>query len=164
MSLLVGDLSVSTVTDLSDCLVQHFSLLVAVSTVTDLSDCLVQHLPSLVADLSDCLVQHLPLLVADLSLSTVTDLSDGLAQHLSLLVAEPLTVCSRQGSVPEGITERDLRRAQQLYLSAFHPDTGDLQNVIGRMSFQVPGGMVLIGAMITFYKSAFLLNPASGFC
>ena len=40
-----------------------------------------------------------------------------------------------------------------MYLSAFHPDTGELQNVIGRMSFQVPGGMVLIGAMITFYRS-----------
>ena len=142
----------SAVTDLSDCFVQHLSLLVAELSV------------SAVTDRSDCLVQHLPSLVAELSVSAVTDLSDCFVQHFSLLVAEPLTVCSRQGSVPEGITEQDLRRAQQLYLSAFHPDTGDLQNVIGRMSFQVPGGMVLIGAMITFYKSAFLLNPASGFC
>ncbi|CAL1525914.1 unnamed protein product [Lymnaea stagnalis] len=54
---------------------------------------------------------------------------------------------------PAGTTEKQIRRAQQIYLSAFHPDSGDLQNLFGRMSFQVPGGMVLIGAMITFYKS-----------
>lgn len=38
-------------------------------------------------------------------------------------------------------------------MSAFHPDTGQLQNVCGRMSFYTPGGLVLIAAMITFYKS-----------
>ena len=38
-----------------------------------------------------------------------------------------------------------LRRAQQLYKSAFHPDSGELQNVFGRMSFQVPGGMMITG-------------------
>ena len=41
----------------------------------------------------------------------------------------------------------------QLYKSSFHPDTGDLQNVFGRMSFQVPGGMMITGAMLQFYKS-----------
>ncbi|XP_059176737.1 sideroflexin-2-like [Physella acuta] len=59
----------------------------------------------------------------------------------------------RQGIEPDGTTEADIRKTQQVTLSAFHPDSGDLQNVFGRMSFQVPGGMVLIGAMITFYKS-----------
>ncbi|GFO09640.1 sideroflexin [Plakobranchus ocellatus] len=59
----------------------------------------------------------------------------------------------RKGEEDPGTTEHEVRKAQQQYLSAFHPDTGDLQNVVGRMSFQVPGGMVLIGAMITFYKS-----------
>ena len=28
-------------------------------------------------------------------------------------------------------------QAMQLYKSAFHPDSGELQNVFGRMSFQV---------------------------
>lgn len=62
------------------------------------------------------------------------------------------TFMFRAGTEPPGTTVTQIRRAQQLYLSAFHPDTGELQNVIGRMSFQVPGGMVLIGAMTTFYR------------
>ena len=41
----------------------------------------------------------------------------------------------------------------KLYASSFHPDSGDLQNTMGRMSFQVPGGMVIMGAMVTFYKT-----------
>ena len=44
-------------------------------------------------------------------------------------------------------------RATQLYKSAFHPDSGELQNVFGRMSFQVPGGMLITGAMLQWYKS-----------
>merc|ERR1712038_1558783 len=43
--------------------------------------------------------------------------------------------------------------AMALYRSAFHPDSGELQNVFGRMSFQVPGGMFITGAMLQFYKS-----------
>lgn len=37
--------------------------------------------------------------------------------------------------------------------SAFHPETGDLMFVVGRMSFQTPGNMFIGGAMVTFYKS-----------
>ncbi|GFR90936.1 sideroflexin, partial [Elysia marginata] len=59
----------------------------------------------------------------------------------------------RKGQENPDVTTAQVRRAQQLYLSAYHPDSGELQNVCGRMSFQMPGGMVLIGAMITFYKS-----------
>uniref|UniRef100_A0A1I8FPQ4 Beta_elim_lyase domain-containing protein n=1 Tax=Macrostomum lignano TaxID=282301 RepID=A0A1I8FPQ4_9PLAT len=33
--------------------------------------------------------------------------------------------------------------AKQLFESAYHPDSGELQNLVGRMSFQVPGGSVL---------------------
>uniref|UniRef100_A0A2P2I4I6 Sidoreflexin n=1 Tax=Hirondellea gigas TaxID=1518452 RepID=A0A2P2I4I6_9CRUS len=47
----------------------------------------------------------------------------------------------------------ELRKASALYQSAYHPDTGDLQNFVGRMSFQVPGGMLLTGAMLAFYRS-----------
>ena len=41
----------------------------------------------------------------------------------------------------------------KLYASSFHPDSGELQNVFGRMSFQVPGGMFITGAMLQFYKT-----------
>lgn len=59
----------------------------------------------------------------------------------------------KKGEEPKGTTLEDLYRAQAYYGSAFHPDTGDLQNLAGRMCFQVPGGTVLCGAMMIWYKS-----------
>ncbi|KAA0197372.1 hypothetical protein HAZT_HAZT007811, partial [Hyalella azteca] len=53
----------------------------------------------------------------------------------------------------ENIESAELRYASKLYQSAFHPDSGELQNLVGRMSFQVPGGMLLTGAMLAFYRS-----------
>ena len=54
---------------------------------------------------------------------------------------------------PTGTTQEQVRHAKKLYASSFHPDSGELQNMMGRMSFQVPGGMVIMGAMVTFYKT-----------
>lgn len=53
---------------------------------------------------------------------------------------------------PETTSVEKIVFAKKLYESAFHPDSGDLQNVFGRMSFQVPGGMAITGAMLQFYK------------
>lgn len=59
----------------------------------------------------------------------------------------------RHGQEAPGTPEESIWYAKRAYESAFHPDTGEKQNVIGRMCFQVPGGMILTGAMMTFYKS-----------
>lgn len=59
----------------------------------------------------------------------------------------------RLGQEPPGTTEEVMWQAKRVYESAFHPDTGEKQNLIGRMCFQVPGGMLFTGALLTFYKS-----------
>ncbi|KAL1122989.1 hypothetical protein AAG570_003313 [Ranatra chinensis] len=58
-----------------------------------------------------------------------------------------------QGREPPGTTQDQLRFAKKLYDSAFHPDTGDKMNILGRMSFQMPGGMLITGAMLTWYRT-----------
>ena len=61
-------------------------------------------------------------------------------------------VLIRKGEEPEGTTEEQVWYAKKLFTSAYHPDSGELQNVIGRMSFQVPGGMLITAGMLQFYK------------
>ena len=58
----------------------------------------------------------------------------------------------RNNAEPPGTTEQQIWYARKLYESAYHPDSGDLQNLFGRMSFQVPGGMLITGFMLQFYK------------
>jgi len=61
------------------------------------------------------------------SLSSTSKLND----------AKTLVQEYRVGAEPPGTSEEQVRGAMQLYKSAFHPDSGELQNVFGRMSFQV---------------------------
>ncbi|KAB7498893.1 Sideroflexin-2 [Armadillidium nasatum] len=70
-----------------------------------------------------------------------------------LMNAKELLDKYRDGREPIGTTKEELLSAKYIYESAFHPDTGEKQNIFGRMSFQVPGGMVLTGAMLSFYRS-----------
>ncbi|XP_076759051.1 sideroflexin 2 [Xylocopa sonorina] len=71
-----------------------------------------------------------------------------------LLQAKKLCEDYKLGKEPAGTTREQIIYAKKLYESAFHPDTGDLQNVFGRMSFQVPGGMAITGAMLQFYRTS----------
>lgn len=58
----------------------------------------------------------------------------------------------RNHQEPPGTTSEQVWYAKKLYESAFHPDSGELQNFCGRMSFQVPGGMLITGFMLQFYR------------
>jgi len=59
----------------------------------------------------------------------------------------------RQGETTTKVSVNELWHAKHLVDSAFHPDTGERMNIFGRMSFQVPGGMAITGAMLQWYRS-----------
>ncbi len=67
--------------------------------------------------------------------------------------AKSLIAAYKAGKEPSGTSEEDVWKAKKLYDSAFHPETGELMVLPGRMSFQVPGNMTITGFMMTFYKS-----------
>uniref|UniRef100_A0A4W6DSH6 Sideroflexin 2 n=1 Tax=Lates calcarifer TaxID=8187 RepID=A0A4W6DSH6_LATCA len=83
----------------------------------------------------------------------ITDCRTALLPDSRLDEAKALVESCRAGSVPPGTTVEQLHYAKKLYDSAFHPDTGDRMNLIGRMSFQVPGGMAITGFMLQFYRT-----------
>jgi len=83
----------------------------------------------------------------------VTDPRLSLLGDAELEGAKNLLELYKQRKEPVGTTEELLWGAKHIYESAFHPDTGEKQNVFGRMSFQVPGGMLITGAMLQWYKS-----------
>lgn len=85
--------------------------------------------------------------------AAVTDPRLPFVSTKQLLSAKELINSYRAGNQPAGTTRSQLVRAKKLYESSFHPDTGDLMNIGGRMCFQVPGGIILIGAMLIWYRS-----------
>ncbi|XP_074151571.1 sideroflexin-2 isoform X2 [Sminthopsis crassicaudata] len=82
----------------------------------------------------------------------ITDPRTALISEQTLDWAKIMVESSRHGAVPPGTSQEQLLYAKKLYDSAFHPDTGEKMNVIGRMSFQVPGGMAITGCMLQFYR------------
>ncbi|EDV97592.1 sideroflexin-2 [Drosophila grimshawi] len=70
-----------------------------------------------------------------------------------LLKAKQMVDKYRAGDQTAQLKSQDVHYNMKLYSSAFHPDTGELQNFAGRMSFQVPGGMLITGGMLAFYRT-----------
>uniref|UniRef100_A0A674HNS0 Sidoreflexin n=1 Tax=Taeniopygia guttata TaxID=59729 RepID=A0A674HNS0_TAEGU len=83
----------------------------------------------------------------------ITDPRTVLVPEEELDQAKALVEGCRAGLVPPGSSQEQLLYAKKLYDSAFHPDSGEKMNLIGRMSFQVPGGMAITGCMLQFYRT-----------
>ena len=54
---------------------------------------------------------------------------------------------------PQKVHPSDLKWAQTLYASAFHPDTKEINPIVGRMSFQIPGNTIVTALMLTYYRT-----------
>lgn len=67
----------------------------------------------------------------------MTDPRTVLTSNDELIKAKELVNQYRQGKEPKDTTKEQVMYAMKLYTSAFHPDSGELQNFMGRMSFQV---------------------------
>mmetsp|Transcript_16736 Transcript_16736/g.18132 ORF Transcript_16736/g.18132 Transcript_16736/m.18132 type:complete len:325 (+) Transcript_16736:59-1033(+) len=76
-----------------------------------------------------------------------------LASDPELDKAKTIVEAYKRGEEDKNLTEDEIWAAKQLYDSAFHPQTGEKLFILGRMSFQVPGNMLITGCMMTFYKS-----------
>nr|CCA18516.1 sideroflexin1like protein putative [Albugo laibachii Nc14] len=83
----------------------------------------------------------------------ITNPLNVLATDEQLQAAKTLVDQYRQHQTPDDISEDALWKAKHLVESAYHPDTGEKNFLIGRMSFQVPGNMIITGCMMTFYRS-----------
>lgn len=82
----------------------------------------------------------------------ITDPRTCFTSEEELLEAKHLMIQIRKGH-ETSLTKPEINHARKLYASAFHPDTGELQNIFGRMSFQMPGGMAITGAMLQWYRT-----------
>jgi len=83
---------------------------------------------------------------------TTTNTMNVFVTPAQLLAAKETVTRYRAGELKE-LGEEEIWAAKHLYDSAYHPDTGELMILPGRMSAQVPFNMLITGCMMTFYKS-----------
>jgi len=76
-----------------------------------------------------------------------------LASDEELNKAKQIVESYRAGSEDKNLTEEEIWKAKELYDSAFHCQTGEKLFILGRMSAQVPGNMLITGCMMTFYRT-----------
>jgi tricarboxylate carrier len=76
-----------------------------------------------------------------------------LASDEKLENAKHIVESYRAGTEDKSLTEEEIWAAKELYDSAYHCQTGEKLFIAGRMSFQVPGNMLITGCMMTFYKT-----------
>ena len=79
----------------------------------------------------------------------VTNPLNCLASSEELDAAE--AICNDVAQQPLSVSER--ARAKTLYDSAYHPDTGELIPLVGRICFQAPGCAVIAAAMLAMHRS-----------
>ena len=84
---------------------------------------------------------------------TITNPVNILSTGQELEHAKELLEKYRCCNEPKHTSDEEIWRAKDLYDSAYHPDTGELNFLPGRMAFQVPGNMFITGCMMTFYRS-----------
>ncbi len=76
-----------------------------------------------------------------------------LATDAELDAAKDIVLAYREDREDPNLTDDEIWKAKELYDSAFHCQTGEKLFILGRMSFQVPGNMLITGCMMTFYKT-----------
>lgn len=84
---------------------------------------------------------------------TITNPLNILISSSELERSKTIVNAYKAGEDLTGLTEDDIWKAKHIYDSAYHPDTGEKMNILGRMSAQVPMNMTITGCMMTFYKT-----------
>ncbi len=70
-----------------------------------------------------------------------------LASDDELLKAKQIVDAYRLNEEDANLTEDEIWKAKELYDSAYHCQTGEKLFILGRMSFQVPGNMLITGKL-----------------
>ncbi|CAB3411404.1 unnamed protein product [Caenorhabditis bovis] len=59
----------------------------------------------------------------------------------------------KRGIFSPTLTVDQLWKAKVLYDATYHPDTGEKMFFLGRMSFQMPGNMIITGMLLSLYRT-----------